>query len=358
MLDIKLLDTEQPIKTVESEIPRAKRGGVVVKIEATPLLSYTQDYLQGSLPYMLPPMPFTPGTNAIGKVHEVGEDVIGLQVGQRVVVDCNWVKDEGVENPERILIGLTGITAGSGPMLEDYPNGTWREYGDFPASVVMPIDNTDGIGSSTLAAIAKLIVPFGGLRRMELKAGETVIINGASGYFGSAAALLAISMGANVILTGRSQDKLEKIASAIKAPVERYRVVAQTGDLETDVGALKQAFGNGAHKALCMVGQAKDSHSTLASLNALNFGGQLVLMRSASAPLSIDYNLMLVNNWEVKGNFMYTKEDYLALITMVKSGLVDLDTIPLQQFPLGDIESGIEAAKALQGLDSVILTLN
>ncbi|MDK9735943.1 zinc-binding dehydrogenase [Vibrio sp. D404a] len=358
MLDVKLFDTTQPIKAVESDIPQAKRGSVVVKIDATPLLSYTQDYLQGKLPYMLPPMPFTPGTNAIGTVYEVGEDVVGLQLGQRVVVDCNWVKDEGVEDQQRVLIGLTGITAGSMPMLEDYPNGTWREYGDFPASVVMPIDNTEATDSATLAAIAKLIVPFGGLRRMNLKAGETVIINGSSGYFGSAAALLALSMGANVILTGRSQEKLEKIASAIKAPANRYRVVAQSGDFDADVAALKAAFGNGAHKALCMVGQARDSHSTLVTLNALKFGGQLVMMGSTSAPLNIDYNQMLLNNWEIKGNFMYTKQDYLALIAMVKSGLVDLSLISLKQFSLSEIDDGIEAAKSLQGLDSVILTLN
>ncbi|WED24959.1 SDR family NAD(P)-dependent oxidoreductase [Vibrio sp. JC009] len=357
MLEVKLLDTNQPVKVVESDIPQAKRNGVVVRLEATPLLSYSRNYLEGKLPYMYPPMPFTPGTNAVGVVHEIGEGVLGLEVGQRVIVDCNWEKDEAVSEPERVLIGLTGISMGSAPMLEEYPNGTWRQYGDFPASVVFPIEDTDGVDSATLASIAKLVVPFGGLRRMQLKAGETVIINGASGYFGSAAVMLSLAMGANVILTGRSEAKLSKVVSELNVAEERVRVVAQTGDVETDVAALRQAFATPAHKALCMVGQSTDSHSTSVSLNALQRGGQLILMGSTLAELSIDYNQLLLNNWEIKGNFMYTKEDYLALISLVKSGLINLSQIPAKTFSIEEIEQGIDEAGQLQGLNSVVLTL-
>lgn len=357
MLEVKLFDTKQAIKVIESDIPAAKRGGVVVKLEATPLLSYSRDYLEGKLPYMYPPMPFTPGTNAVGVVHEIGDGVLGLKLGQRVIVDCNWVKDEAVSEPERILIGLTGISMGSAPMLNEYPNGTWRQYGDFPASVVFPIDDSDDVDATTLATIAKLVVPFGGLRRMELKAGETVLINGASGYFGSAAVMSALAMGANVILTGRSQAKLEKVVADLNAPAERVRVVAQTGEFETDIAALRQAFSTPAHKALCMVGQSKDSHSSLVSLNALQRGGQLVVMGSTLAELSIDYNQMLLNNWEIKGNFMYTKEDYLALISMVQSKQIDLSKIAVKTYVIDDLENAIDEAGQLQGLNSVVLAL-
>lgn len=357
MRNIQLVDTNKPLKIVDSEIPMAKRNSVVVKLEATPLLSYSRDYLEGNLPYMYPPMPFTPGTNAVGIVHEVGEGVLELKVGQRVIVDCNWQKDEAVMEPERVLIGLTGISADSLSMLEEFPHGTWREYGDFPASVVFPIDETEEIDSVTLSSIAKLVVPFGGLRRMALKAGETIIVNGASGYFGSAAVLCALAMGANVILTGRSKDKLERVVSALNVSHDRVRIIVQTGDFDTDVSALRGAFSMPASKALCMVGQSTDSHSTLVSLNALKHGGQLVVMGSTTAQLSIDYNQLLLNNWEIKGNFMYTKEDYLALIAMVKSGLVDLNKITIKSFTLNEIEQGINEASKLQGLNSVVLAV-
>jgi alcohol dehydrogenase len=46
-----------------------------------------------------------------------------------------------------------------------------------------------------LTAITRCIVPFGGLVRGRLSAGETVIVNGASGPHGSAAVLVALAMG-------------------------------------------------------------------------------------------------------------------------------------------------------------------
>ncbi|GAL10286.1 hypothetical protein JCM19233_1263 [Vibrio astriarenae] len=120
MRNIQLFDTNQPVKLVTSDIPKAKANGVVVKLEATPLLSYSRSYLEGKLPYMYPPMPFSPGTNGVGVVYEIGEGVTSLKVGQRVIVDCNWEKDEGVAEPERVLIGLTGMSMASSSMLEEY----------------------------------------------------------------------------------------------------------------------------------------------------------------------------------------------------------------------------------------------
>ncbi|GAM76195.1 alcohol dehydrogenase [Vibrio ishigakensis] len=357
MLDIKLHDFSKPVELTQSDIPTPKKDSVVVKLEATPLLSYTRDYLQGNLPYAYPPMPFTPGTNAIGVIHEVGEGVVSLKKGQRVVVDCNWEKSEGVANPERVLIGLTGISANSQPMLEEFPNGTWREYGDFPAQVIMPIEGVDDIPSTQLVTLARFIVPFGGLRRMNLRAGETVVINGASGYFGSAAAMGALAMGANVIMLGRNAEKLQKIADSIAPNSKRVSVVGLSDDLEADVAKVRALSSNGVHKALDMIGQSNSAHSTMVALNSLNPNGQLVLMGSMLTPLPVDYNKLLLNNLEIKGNFMYTRDDYLALVDMVKAGLIDLNKVEVTSFGLDEIEQGIESAKSNPMLSNTVLKL-
>lgn len=358
MLDIKLQDFSQPVKLVESEIPTPAKGSVVVKLEATPLLSYTRDYLQGNLPYAYPPMPFTPGTNAIGVVHEIGEGVVSLKKGQRVVVDCNWIKDEGVSSPERILIGLTGISPNSQSMLEEFPNGTWREYGDFPAQVVMPIDGMDDIPSTQLVTLARLIVPFGGLRRMNLRAGETVVINGATGYFGSAAVLDALAMGASVIMLGRNEEKLQMIADSIEPDSKRISVVALSDDLDKDVARIRGLTVNGVHKALDMIGQSTSAHSTMVALNSLNPNGQLVLMGSMLTPLPVNYSKLLLNNWEIKGNFMYTRDDYLALVDLVKSHLIDLNKVQVKTFEMSQIEDGIDSAKNNPMLCNTVLKIS
>ena len=45
--------------------------GILAKIDAAMVLSYTAKVLSGAAPYTLPPMPFVPGTNAIAAGHLV-----------------------------------------------------------------------------------------------------------------------------------------------------------------------------------------------------------------------------------------------------------------------------------------------
>ncbi|GAM56431.1 hypothetical protein JCM19231_2577 [Vibrio ishigakensis] len=111
------------------------------------------------------------------------------------------------------------------------------------------------------------------------------------------------------------------------------------------------------HKALDMIGQSNSAHSTMVALNSLNPNGQLVLMGSMLTPLPVDYNKLLLNNWEIKGNFMYTRDDYLALVDMVKAGLIDLNKVEVTSFGLDEIEQGIESAKSNPMLSNTVLKL-
>jgi len=73
----------RPIALREVAQPEPRRGALLVRMEAAPLLSYMRQYLQG-MPYAYPPGPFTPGTNGVGRVEAVGEGVYGgYRVGRR-----------------------------------------------------------------------------------------------------------------------------------------------------------------------------------------------------------------------------------------------------------------------------------
>ncbi len=50
----------------DTPIPEPRPGGVIVKIEASALMSYLKAYVEGRLPIYTPPVGwFTPGGNAI-----------------------------------------------------------------------------------------------------------------------------------------------------------------------------------------------------------------------------------------------------------------------------------------------------
>lgn len=343
-----------PLALREIPEPAPRRGAVLVRMEAVPLLTYMRAWLQGNLPYAYPPGPFTPGTNGIGRVVAVGEGVLSFRPGQRVAVSPYWIAAEAVHEPEQVLIGLTGISAGSAPMLADFPHGTLRELAEFPASTLISLDGLDEVSSARLAVLGKVVIPFGGLRRARLTAGETVVVNGASGYFGSAAVLAALALGASRVVA--LSRRRETLAPLVEPGHGRVVPVALTGDGPADVAAIREAAGGGADVAFDMVGHATDPEATLAALNSLRRNGRLVLMGSMAVALPVPYGQMLRNNWELIGHFMYTTADFLALVALVASKQLSLEPVELKSWPFAELEAAIDAAGTMQGLQCTVVT--
>lgn len=332
--------------------PELRAGAALLRMEAVPLLSYTRNYLKGDLPYAYPPGTFTPGTNGIGRIVAVGAGVQQFRPGQRVAINPYWIANEAVAEPPQVLIGLTGISHDSAQMLQEFPHGSLREVADVPASTLLPLDGLEHLSSERLAVLAKFVVPFGGLRRGRLAAGETVVINGAAGYFGSAAVLAALALGAaKVIALGRRPAALQKL---VELGHGRVVPVLLSGDSGADATAIRAVAGGGVELAFDIVGQAGDANSTLALLHSLRRGGRLVLMGSMQVPLPIPYGDMLLNSWELIGHFMYTPADYLALLSLIRAGLLSLDDIEVKSFAFPDLEQAIDHAAQMQGLQATV----
>src|ERR1700712_2862082 len=71
-------------------IPEPRPGGVVVKVEASSLMTYMKPYVEGRLPvYNAPKGEITPGGNGVGIVSAVGKDVWHFKPGQRVIISSH-----------------------------------------------------------------------------------------------------------------------------------------------------------------------------------------------------------------------------------------------------------------------------
>jgi len=336
-------------------VPEVRPGSVLVRVEAQSLMSYLKDYVDGKLPvYRAPDGNFIPGGNAIGVIEAVGDDVWHLKPGWRVVMSSHLVAQENVPEPAQILIGVTSAGGVADAVQESWRNGTLAEYVLYPASNVTPLEGLEDFDLPQLAVITRCIVPFGGLVRGRLKAGETVIVNGATGAYGNAAVLVALAMGASrVVAAGRNKEVLEPLA---KAGGPRVVPVELSGDAASDAASLRAKCGGGAHLAFDMVGGAKDPNSTLAALGALYRQGRLVLMGSMMAPLPINYMLMMFNSLEIIGNFMYPRDAYLGLLALVRSGRLDLRPIRPRVFSLTALPQAMEYAARAQSMECVIVT--
>jgi alcohol dehydrogenase len=341
------------LETIEK--PTVRAGTVLVRIEASALMSYMKPYVEGKLAaYHAPPGPFTPGGNGIGIIEAVGPDVWHLKQGQRVVISSNLVTSENVAVPGQILLGVTAFGPVAEKIQADWPDGTLAEYTILPVETVTPIEGLKPLASTQLAVSMRYIVPYGGLLRGRLAAGETVVVTGATGAHGSAATLLAVAMGAaKVIACGRDEEALKALVHAGKG---RVVFVILSGAIEADTAAIQKAAGSAIHLGFDMIGGATDPSATLAALRSLTPRGRLVLMGSIGAILPVTYMELMFNSWEIIGNFMYPNDAYRRLLDLVRAGLLDLGDVKPRVFPMRQLHEAMDAAAKAKGLECVVIT--
>ena len=335
-------------------MPEVRPGSVLVRVEASTLMSYMKPYVEGRLPpYHAPVGGFTPGGNCVGTIAAVGKDVWQLAPGRRVLLSSLFRSSENVPDPAQILIGVTSFGPDSEKVQADWPDGTLAEYALLPASAVGPADGVEEIDATQLAAASRFVVPYGGLVRGRLAAGETLIVNGATGAYGSAAVLVALAMGAGrVVAAGRNADKLERLVRLADKVVV---AVVLSGNRQKDAAALCEAAGGGAQIAFDMVGGASEPDSTLAALSSLRRGGRLVLMGSMTVDLPVPYMQLMINSLEIIGNFMHPVDAYRSVLAMIRSGALEVTAIVPKVFPLADLPAAMEAAASADSLECVVM---
>src|SRR5580704_1552825 len=157
--------------------PEAADGHVVIRVRAASF-NYHDVFTVRGMPGIKVPLPVIIGLDMAGEIAEVGAGVTGWKVGDRVLI-----------NPVNKTKGLMG------EMLD----GGMAEYCLVTADqlVAMP----DGV---TFEEAASLPVAYGTAYRMlithdTVKAGERVLVLGASGGVGTGCVMLAKLLGAHVI---------------------------------------------------------------------------------------------------------------------------------------------------------------
>jgi alcohol dehydrogenase len=335
--------------------PKPHLGSILVRVQASTLMSYMKPYVEGKLPiYHVPAGGFTPGGSCVGVIEEVGANVWQLAPGQRVIVSSLFTSGESVPDPAQILIGVTSFGPDSEKIQADWRDGTLADYALLPSSSVVPVDHSmASIDAPTLAVASRFVIPYGGLVRGRLAPGETIIVNGATGTYGSAAVLVALAMGAGrVVAAGRNKERLNELA---RYGDRAFIPVVLAGNAETDAAALRHAAGGGADMAFDMVGGATDANSTLAALKALRRRGRLVLMGSMSVDLPVPYLYTMINSLEIIGNFMHRPDAYRNVLALVSAGRLDLGAITARVFSLEDLPAAMERAATSGILEAVVM---
>lgn len=348
----RLYEVGSPLKVEDVPEPTLRSGGAIVQILSSHVPNFMSGIISGALDYYVMPLPFTPGPGAIGIVAAVADDVFGLEVGQKVFCDLDMSSKTIGAPPEKILIGITALTPNSGPLQAIWRDGTFAEKVLYPAECLTPLGDA-AADPTLLASLNFLTIAYGGLLRGEVRPGQTLIVNGATGCMGSCAVLVALAMGVTkVVVVGRDQDTLN---SLVQLDPKRVVSVSASGNLADATEQIRSAAGGGADLVLDALGAVKSGEPTMSCINALRPRGTAVLVGGVQADLPLPYLSTMLSELTIRGAFMYPRHAPGELLRMIAAGTLDLKTIQIHIFPLDRINDAANHAAKLRGLNFCVV---
>ena len=168
------LDVLQLNKDVPSPSPGP--GQVRIAVHATGCNFADILVIEGTYQYK-PEIPFSPGLECAGEIIDVGEGVTGFKPGDRVMANLH-----GGGYAEEVIAEATSVE----PMPDDM---------DFVTGASFPV-------AYSTAAVALTH------KRVDLQAGEVLLVHGAAGGVGLACVDVGKAMGATVVATASTNEKL------------------------------------------------------------------------------------------------------------------------------------------------------
>ncbi len=291
--------------------------------------------------------PQTIGHEIGGTIVEVGPDVSGHKVGQRVTVvtvvgcgRCIFCR-RALHNlcPDLKAIGYF------------YPGG-FAEYIKMPSEAVRQ-GNLLAVPRELDAAEATLVEPLScvvnGQEYLNIKPGETVVIIGA-GPIGAMHGRLARIKGASrVILADVSEKRLE-----LAEGFGFSRLInPQKANLVEEVMRITEDFGADVVIVACSSKQAQQDSLAIASRQGrISFFGGLP---KDDPVIAFDSNILHYREISVFGAFASHASQYVQALSLIASGQVAASEFITHRFPLSRIVEGIETVQRAEGLKSVIL---
>lgn len=236
------------------------------------------------------------GADTVGRIVEVGEKVSQDRLGERVMVNPTIYPDT-----DNALFDAT--------YLGSEFDGGFAEYVCVPSANAHAVES--GLSDAQLATfMTSYLTAEHMLNRAAVKAGETVLVTGASGGVGSALVQLAGVRGARVVaIVGRGKE----------AQLADFGV---TGVLFRDEGdqipSLREQTGK---DTVDVVADIVAGESVAGLMEMLRVGGRYVTAGAiAGAQVALDWRKLYLKHLTLLGSTMGTQEEFRQIVAYVEAG--------------------------------------
>jgi NADPH2:quinone reductase len=276
-----------------------------------------------------PPMPFAPGGEFAGEVTAIGDKTVGFSIGDRVVAGTRY--------------------------------GGFAEAVNVPINAVKLIPESVSFASAAAYQTAYLTAFVALTIRGQLQPGETLLVHGASGGVGMAAVDLGKHLGATVIGTGGSDEKLNIVKSRGADHVINYTLDdGSLGGFRQEVKAL--TGGRGADVIYDPVGGTVFDES----MRCINWNGRLLTIGFTSGvwPKAAVNHILIkhISVIGVRAGEIGRRDPELGqrnadtLFKLLEDGAID--PYICAAFPLNEAVSAMQMLTARKVVGKVVVTMN
>jgi len=325
------------LRYTDAPEPPLRANDVLVRVKAC-ALNHLDLWVRRGLPNVPIPLPHIPGSDVAGEIAKIGADVTTVHVGQKVVlaplVSCGKCPAciAGIDNRCRQATNL-------GYMID----GGCAEF--VRAREVNCLPYPENLNWEEAAAVPLVFQTAWHMlvSRAELQPGEDVLILGAGSGVGSAAIQIAKSLGARVITTAGSDEKLAK-AKELGAD---HLINHKSQKIRDEVRRITDK--RGVDVVFEHVGTAtwEDSLASLAP------AGRLVTCGATTGyDAKVDLRFLFSRQLSLLGSYMGTKSELHTVMKLVAAG--KLKPVVDRVFPLAEaaaahayLESGSQFGKVV-----------
>jgi len=298
--------------------PKAAPGGVLVRVRAC-ALNHLDIFVREGIPALKTPLPFWTGCDIAGDVAEVGPDVTGLRVGDRVCVNPNLT----CGRCEFCIQGEDSLCVRYGILGEHRPGGL-AELVVVSAENVLPLPAHVSYEHAASFILTNMTAWRMVVTQARVRPGEDVLILGVGGGVSSAAVQIAKLCGARVLVTSSSDAKLER-ARQLGADVS---INYAKEDWESAV------YEKTAKRGVDVVLENVGAQTWKQSLRSLRKGGRLVTCGATTGPIAeTDIRIVFWKQIHIIGSTMANRREFNDVMRLFFAGrlkaIVD-EIVPLK----------------------------
>ncbi|MBU2879082.1 MULTISPECIES: L-threonine 3-dehydrogenase [Alteromonadaceae] len=332
MKSLAKLYPEKGIWMNDAPVPEVGHNDLLIKINKTAIcgtdmhIYQWDEWSQNTIP-----VPMIVGHEYVGVVVEIGQEVRGFNIGDRV-------SGEG-----HITCGhCRNCRAGRRHLCRNTEGVGVNRPGAFAEYLVIPAFNAFKIPDNISDELASIFDPFGNAVHTALSfdlVGEDVLITGA-GPIGIMAAAVAKHAGARYVVITDINDYRLDLANKMGATRTVNVATQNLQDVMLELG-MTEGFDVG----LEMSGVPSALRDMLAKMNN---GGKVAMLGIPPKDVAIDWNQVIFKGLTIKG--VYGREmfeTWYKMASLLQSGL-NLDPIITHQFSIDDFQQGFDAMESGQ----------